>query len=262
MEKYGIKNLYQAALKAGTDMEILGIKYSAGDTLLYFDNIQEMVFNEDREEVAARGGWNNREHVIWEITHSIAASMNMGVINKLGYGLVNKVAPQHEVGRAINQIENVEVEDDTITLLHSIDTSKPIIVWEVEDGAIQHKILDFSVQDNTIILEEPIENNVLVDYWYQYDSGYDILSIGKKDINGYLQFVGKFYYTDEYSGVNKTGLIEIPQLRISSNFDLRFGRNTNPFISVLNFEAIPNGDRGDGKAVEIIYLDSDIDADI
>ena len=75
MEKYGIKNLYQAALKAGTDMEILGIKYSAGDTLLYFDNIQEMVFNEDREEVAARGGWNNREHVIWEILIKLHPNM-------------------------------------------------------------------------------------------------------------------------------------------------------------------------------------------
>ena len=262
MEKYGIKNLYQASLKTCNDMEILGIKYSAGDTLLYFDNIQEMVFNEDREEVAARGGWNNREHVIWEITHSVAASMNMGVINKLGYGLVNKVAPQHSEGRAINQVENKEVDGVTIEVLHSIDDSRPITIWEVENGAIQHKILDFLVSGNTITLEEEISNNVLVDYWYQYNTGYDILPIGKKDINGYLQFVGKFYYTDEYSGVNKTGLIEIPQLRISSNFDLRFGRNTNPFISVLNFEAIPNGIRGDGKAIEIIYLDSDIDAEI
>lgn len=262
MEKYGIKNLYQASLKTCNDMEILGIEYSAGDTLLYFDNIQEMVFNEDREEVAARGGWNNREHVIWEITHSVAASMNMGVINKLGYGLVNKVAPQHSEGRAINQVENREVNGVTIEVLHSIDDSRPITIWEVENGAIQHKILDFLVSGNTITLEEEISNNVLVDYWYQYNTGYDILPIGKKDINGYLQFVGKFYYTDEYSGVNKTGLIEIPQLRISSNFDLRFGRNTNPFISVLNFEAIPNGIRGDGKAIEIIYLDSDIDAEI
>lgn len=262
MEKYGIKNLYQASLKTCNDMEILGIEYSAGDTLLYFDNIQEMVFNEDREEVAARGGWNNREHVIWEITHSVAASMNMGVINKLGYGLVNKVAPQHSEGRSINQVENREVNGVTIEVLHSIDDSRPITIWEVENGAIQHKILDFLVSGNTITLEEEISNNVLVDYWYQYNTGYDILPIGKKDINGYLQFVGKFYYTDEYSGVNKTGLIEIPQLRISSNFDLRFGRNTNPFISVLNFEAIPNGIRGDGKAIEIIYLDSDIDAEI
>ena len=262
MEKYGIKNLYQASLKTCNDMKILGTQYSAGDTLLYFDNIQEMVFNEDREEVAARGGWNNREHVIWEITHSIAASINMGVVNKLGYGLINKVAPKHEEGRAINQIENREVVNSRITLLHSIDDSKPIVVWRVANGAIQNKILDFSVSGDTITLGESINDNVLVDYWYQYSTGYDILSIGKKDINGYLQFVGKFYYTDEYSGVNKTGLIEIPQLRISSNFDLRFGRNTNPFISVLNFEAIPNGIRGDGKAIEIIYLDSDIDADI
>ena len=262
MEKYGIKNLYQASIKAGTDMIILGNEYKAGDTLLYFDNIQEMVFNEDKGEVAARGGWNNREHVIWEITHSIAVSMNMGVINKLGYGLVNKVAPQHDESRSINQIENREVNAGRIELLHSIDTAKPVVVWLVQNGAIQHKILDFSVADNTITLEEDIEDNVLVDYWYQYDTGFEVLSIGKKDINGYLQFVGKFYYTDEYSGVNKTGLIEIPQLRISSDFDLRFGRNTNPFISVLNFEAIPNGVRGDGKALEIIYLDRDIDADI
>ena len=262
MEKYGIKNLYQAAIKTCNDIKILGTNYKAGDTLLYFDNIQEMVFNEDREEVAARGGWNNREHVIWEITHSISCSMNMGVINKLGYGLVNKVAPVYAEGRSINQIENCEVEGTAIHLLHFVDASKPVVIWEVQNGAIQNKILDFTIDDNTINLEESINNNVLVDYWYQYTTGYELLSIGKKDINGYLQFVGKFYYTDEYSGVNKTGLIEIPQLRISSDFALRFGRNTNPFISVLNFEAIPNGVRGDGKAIEIIYLDKDIDAEI
>ena len=136
-----------------------------------------------------------------------------------------------------------------------------IAVLEVMAAMEQLGDLDTN-NDNTITLEEDIENNVLVDYWYKYDTGFEILSIGKKDINGYLQFVGKFYYTDEYSGVNKTGLIEIPQLRISSDFDLRFGRNTNPFISVLNFEAIRNGVRGDGKALEIIYLDRDIDADI
>lgn len=262
MEKYGVKNLYQASLKTCNDIEILGREYKAGDTLLYFDNIQEMVFNEDKEEVAARGGWNNREHVIWEITHSVNASLNMGVINKLGYGLINKAMPQEGDTRLINQIENCEVNNGSIQLLHTIDTSKEVVVWEVENGALKDKILDFSIDGDTINLEEDINNNVLVDYWYLYDTGYEILSIGKKDINGYLQFVGKFYYTDEYSGVNKTGLIEIPQLRISSDFNLRFGRNTNPFVSVLNFEAIPNGIRGDGKAIEIIYLDRDIDAEI
>ena len=89
----------------------------------------------------------------------------------------------------------------------------------------------------------------------------EIVNVGQKDLNGYLMFVGKFRYTDEYTAVQKTGLIEIPRLRINSNFAINLGRNTNPLVSALQFQAIPLGSREQATTVSVSYLDEDIDGD-
>ena len=117
------------------------------------------------------------------------------------------------------------------------------------------------MQDDTLILEDT-DIDVLVTYWYDVDIDYQTVDVGAKDFNGYLKFVGKFYYTDENTSNRKTGIIEIPKLLIQSNFNLNFGRNTSPLISVLQFAVIPDGSRYKRKSIQVTYLDDDIDADI
>ena len=260
--KSGIRDIYQASIKTLTPLVIGGRNYPAGATLLYFNNIQELSFTEDKESVYAHGGWNDRNLVEWEITHFINCAINLGVVSKLGYGLINKTSLQEGEDLYINQIENLEADEGRIETLHPIDSSKPISIFTVVNGSADEEILEFTVEGNTIILGNSFDGTVIVDYWYYYQNGLSTIDIGRRDLNGFLMFTGKFYYVDEYTGVRKTGLIEIPKLRIESDFSIRLGRNTNPFISILNFEAIPDGERGKGIALKIHYLNEDLDADL
>ena len=262
MDKSGIKDIYQATIKTLSPLTINGQQYKAGDTLFYFDNIQELSFTEDKESVYAHGGWNDRNLVEWEIMHAINCSINVGVLSPIEYGVVNKTLAKKSTALSVNQIENLEVDGTTILTYHSIDSTKPVRVWSVVNGSADTEILDFTVDDDTIILENEYDGNVLVDYWFNYQSNLTTLNIGQRDLNGFLMFTGKFYYVDEFTGVRKTGLIEIPKLRIESDFSIRLGRNTNPFISILNFQAIPDGERGKGIALKMHYLDIDLDADL
>lgn len=262
MNKNGIREIYQATIKTLNPITIADKQYAAGDTLLYFDNIQELSFDENKDSIYAHGGWNDRNLIEWEITHSINCAINLGVVSQLGYGLINKTSLQKGEDLYINQIENLEANEGYLITLHSIDNSRPISIFTVVNGSADEEILEFTVEGNTIILGNGFDGSVIVDYWYHYENGFSTIDIGHRDLNGFLMFTGKFYYVDEYTGARKTGLIEIPKLRIESDFSIRLGRNTNPFISILNFEAIPDGERGSGIALKIHYLNEDLDADI
>ena len=262
MSKYGIKDLYQCILRTTIPLTIGNRTYAAGETLLFFDNIQEVAFQEDISSFDATGGWNNRPLIHWEYTRGVRGALNVGVINKVAYGILNAFPLKESTGVLIHQIENLPCDSGVIECKHHIDISMPVKVWDVQGGAAGKEFLDFNIADATIKLNNESENNVLVDYWYQYQDKVQTIEVGNKDLNGYLEFTGKFYYVDEYSGVRKTGLIKIPQMRIESGFSIRLGRNANPVISTLSFQAVPNGARGDGKALEILYLDEDIDAEI
>lgn len=259
--KYGIKNLYQASIKVLYPMDIMGFHYDAGDTLLYFDDIQEISFLENKNIAYARGGFNNKNYIVWESTSGIDCVLNMGTISPLSFGLANGSVVKKGENKSINQFERYYVSDDgKIVTKHTIDETKKVNIYELENDRRKRKILDFSVSDNTIILTEK-NIDILVDYYFNYESKSEIINVGQKDLNGYLMFVGKFRYTDEYTAVEKTGILEIPQLRINSNFQINLGRNINPLLTYLQFEAIPVGQRHSSKTVIITYLDEDIDGD-
>ena len=262
MSKYGIKELYQGMLKATTPIEIFGKVYNPNETILLFDNIQSINFNENNSIVNATGGWNNIPLVTWNITNEITGQLNVGIVSKKEYGIMNNTKLQSAAPpMLINQIEEHSCNGMQITVFHPIDTNNPVKVFKIIENNLE-EILDFTIQDSTIKLEEEIYDNILVDYWFQYQSTSELIEIGRKDINGYLMFTGKFYYVDEFTGVRKTGLIEIPRFSIEGNFSIRLGRNANPFISTLNFKGIPSRERRDGVAVKISYLDEDLDAEI
>jgi hypothetical protein len=262
MEKNSIRELYQGIFKISTPMVIDGKNYLEDDTLLFFNNIQEITFGEDILQKESRGGWNNRSLVNWTMTKEVSASLNVGVINNLTYGLLNSNKIKSFETKSISQIENKEVINKRIKCNHPIDITKSISLYKIINGTTEDKILDYSIENDTIILDRDISNNVLVDYWYNYTDSGKYIEIGNRDLNGYLKFTGKFYYVDEFSGVRKTGLLEIPRLRINGSFNIRLGRNISPIISNLNFQAIPVGDRESSYAIKISYLNEDIDSEI
>jgi hypothetical protein len=102
----------------------------------------------------------------------------------------------------------------------------------------------------------------LVDYYYEYDNGYDIISFGNSLISGYLSLEGKTRVKDDITGQVKTGIIKIPKLKLLSNLSMRLGNDAVPQVGHLDAVAVPTGARGEKKVMEIIFLNDDIDSDM
>ena len=68
MENYGTKELYDLRLKATFPMEIGNKRYEVGETILSFNDILIINFDELKSRVSARGGKKNKPRVTWEDT--------------------------------------------------------------------------------------------------------------------------------------------------------------------------------------------------
>lgn len=102
----------------------------------------------------------------------------------------------------------------------------------------------------------------MVDCYYEYDNGCDILSVGNPLTNGYLSFEGKTRVKDDITGQVKTGIIRIPKLKLLSNLSMRLGNDGVPLVGRLDAVAVPTGNRGSKKVMELLFLNDDIDSDM
>jgi hypothetical protein len=123
------------------------------------------------------------------------------------------------------------------------------------------KITNFSCSGNRITLDEPYKS-IIVDYSYEYDGGYKDLIVGRTFTNGYLSLEGKTRVKDDITGHTKTGIIKIPKLKLMSDLSIRLGKDASPTVGRLNAVAVPDGQRGNKKVMEIIFLNDDIDSDM
>lgn len=256
---FSLKDIYDGALMAGTDMSLGSKFFSKGDTILSFDDIQALNLTEQNSKTDSRGGWNNAPLVGWEITSEAYGSISVGTISKFGMAILNNTELKKEsYPYLIRETEEGCTNGKGEFILKFVpEASKPISIFLLEEGSKSPEILDYSIDENTLKIEN-VYSDILVEYWFYYEDPVDMISIGEKDLNGYLSFVGKFHYTDERTLVKKTGIVEIPKLRILSDFQIRLGRSINPLISNLSFQAIPVGDRHRAKTINLFYLDSDI----
>jgi hypothetical protein len=157
----------------------------------------------------------------------------------------------------ISSREVVETnENGKVQLKH--DIVEPVFVYDKETG---NKIVDFTVLDDALLLKEPYRT-VIVDYSYQYDGGYRDITVGRAFTYGYLSLEGKTRVKDDITGQIKTGIIRIPKLKLMSDLSIRLGRDAMPTVGRLNAVAVPSGQRGNKKVMEIIFLNDDIDSDM
>lgn len=87
-QNFGTKELYQVALKANSDMNFGYRKITTGEPVLYFDKVDMAQLNEMARAIAAKGGWGNMPHVIWEDRSEMSFSLDDGVMNQIGMGLI------------------------------------------------------------------------------------------------------------------------------------------------------------------------------
>jgi hypothetical protein len=77
----GMKELYEVTLKTTYPIEVNGKKFDVGETVARFDKIQLGSFVENKNFLAARGGYENAPRVWWEETKEVAVTIVQGVFS-------------------------------------------------------------------------------------------------------------------------------------------------------------------------------------
>ena len=254
------KELYEVSLKSTLPIEVSGTKIEAGETIASFDKIQIANFQEIKSVASANGGWDNRAHIFWETTKEVKINFSQGIFSKIQLALMTNAQLVNNEGEQIipiNKREEFE-SDEYGKVVVGRTLREPVFVY---DKATGKKITGWTSTTDSIMLNEAYKS-VIVDYWYDYDNGCQIMTVGRPLTQGYLSLVGKMRVKDDITGKVRTGIIKIPKLRLMSDLSMRVGSDAIPQVGRLDAVAVPEGGRGQSKIMEIIFLNDDIDADM
>lgn len=140
---------------------------------------------------------------------------------------------------SINRREQVETDENGIATT-KYELSYPIFVYDVKTG---EKLTDWTNNGNQLFTSSAYRD-IIVDYCYNYDNGYEIISFGTALTNGFFSLEGKTRVKDDITGQVKTGLIKIPKLKLLSNLSMRLGNDAIPQVGRLDAVAVPTGPKG------------------
>lgn len=258
---FSFKELYDVSLKATYPMEINGRKYEIGEVVTTFDRIQIANFNEIKLRAAATGGFDNRAHVIWEDTKQIDFTFSQGIFSKTQLGMLgNSRLLVREPNSIISIAKRQELEiDENGKIELKEEPVGTIFVYNAETG---ERLREFGVEGKTLVFNKIKYLDVVVDYNYNYTKGGTDMILGRRLISGYLYLEGKTRVKEDITGIDKTGIIRIPRLKLMSDLSIRLGSNANPVIANFRASGFPIGDKGNKKVMELIFLNYDIDSDM
>ena len=256
----GFKDLYDVVLKTTYPIELDGRTIEAGEVIALFDKVMIANFDEKKNFISAKGGYDNRAHVWWEETKEIRISLAQGVFSKTHFALMTNAHLAKEDGKSIIPVfcrEEIEAGANGVVILQHMPVGQ-VFVYNKKTG----EKIDHYISESTISTSLPAFTTVIVDYYYNYDNGYSIFTIGRALTNGYLSLEGKTRVKDDITGQVITGIITIPKLKLMSNLSMRLGQDAIPVMGRLDAVAIPTGTRGQKKLMELVFLNDDIDSDM
>ena len=259
--EFGLQELYSVQIKSTYPIEIKGKEIAAGEVIAAFDKVQIANFNEIHKEVAAQGGYQNRKLVIWNRTEGVNLIFTRGIFSKTQLALMNnsRLISLNENQR-IRIAQRDELETDSegkITLTH-VPIDSWIFVYNKETG---EKLTGLSMVDEKTLQTSLVYKDVVVDYEYGYDNGIDVSFIGEDIFEGYVTLEGRTRIKDDITGETHTAIIYIPKLKITSDFNLTLGQNAQPVVGKFSGTALSVGNEKQLRALEIYFLDEDIDRD-
>lgn len=255
------KELYDVALKTTYPIEVNGRSIDIGETVAAFDKIQLGGFDENKSFVTAHGGFDDRAIIWWEETKEVSITLTQGVFSKTHLALMTNAKLITNEGQnfvMINCREALETDDSGIVYTKH-PMSEPVFVYDGETGA---RIYGAEIANRSVILADTPYHNIVVDYYYKYDNKFSVLNVGTPLTTGYLALEGKTRVKDDITGQVTTGIIRIPKLKLLSTLSMRLGQDAVPMTGRLKAVAVPAGERGRKKVMEMIFLSDEIDSDM
>ena len=260
--EFGLKELYDVTLKATYPIEMAGRIFEPGEVIARFDKIQLANFKEITSRASAKGGYDNRAHIMWEDPREIQLNFTQGIFSNRQFALLsnsNLIIHQSEDGVKVpghyfgESSENGEIfvgrEQISEVFVYNAKTFERILPKEI------------NLEKGEIIIDLPY-CEVEVDFYYNYQDKSTRCVIGQKLIQGYLQFEGKSRVKDDITGKTHTAILRIPRLKLVSDLSMRLGREAAPVSANFNAIGLPTGERGSKKIMELLFLNDDVDADM
>ena len=259
-EQLGSFKLFeQVHLKATQNIEINGKHFSPGETIALFDKISISGFSEARQYVTAHGGYGDRNHVFWDTTRELRLNFTQGVFSTTQFSILNN-AKMFEVEEdeplLVTIVEQLESNEDGI-ITTKYEPVDEIFIYDKETG----EKLEWTQDGSSLTIEDSYKD-VILKYRYNYDGGAQVVRIGQRAFNGFLELEGKTRVKDDTSGLITTGIIKIPQLKLMSGLSIRLGAQANPVVGKFDAVCVPVGSRNSSYVVEFQFLNNDIDSDI
>lgn len=263
MEDYfGIKELYDVSLRATFPISIKGKTYQENEAILKFNKIQLAPLSENKVRTYASGGYGNERLIDWEKTTEVSFAVSEGVISEIGLAILsNSQLAEKKQGEIISVPFSEKLETDEegkLELKYPPFNDNTLFIYDLET---MEKITSYEVNEKELTLKDAFKT-VIIDYTFPYEEKAEIFSIGKRLINGYLKLDGKMRLKDDSDGHIKTGIIEIPRIKLMSDLSMRLGDDASPYVYRFQFSGFPVGERGNQYVCKIIVLDNEIDCDL
>ena len=256
----GFKELYDVTLKATYNIEVGGRRIEPGEVIAIFDKIQLAQFNEIKSWISANGGFNNRTRVVWNDTKEMKVSFTQGVFSQSQMALlINSKLAKSGTQEVLFIHKREQLECNESSQIELMFVPRKPFVYNTETG---EKITVLKQDGNILTINAAPFKNVIVDYEYGYTNEYQTFSIGTNLTDGYLSFTAKTRIKDDVTGQVKTGIINIPKLKLMSDLSMVLGQNASPQMGKFDAVAFPVGNKGSQVVMEFIMLDDDIDSDM
>ena len=256
-DNFGIKELYDVQIKAIFPIEIGDRTYEAGETILRFNKIQVGALDERKNRRTARGGFGNTRLIDWENTDEVSFVLSEGIISKTGLALLSNsilTKTDEDKGLIVPYSQTLESNKNGMIVTRYQPIIESLFIYNKNNG---QKIKPLEVKENIIYIEENF-TDVIVDYNFNYTNKSENYFIGKRLLNGYLKLEGKIRLRDDEDGHVKTGIVEIPKIKIMNDLKMRLGRDANPYVYQFNIIGVPVGARNDRYVCKIDILDTEL----
>lgn len=259
--EYSLKELYDVLIKATSIIEVGDKVVEPGEVIAAFDKIELANFQEVKALVTAHGGFHDRARVFWDTTKELNLNFTQGIFSnsQLALMLNSKLIDSAEdEERLLSQRETLQADEyGQITLKYTPE--EYLYVYDINTN---QRITEYIAITSKTIGGLEWGTNYLVDYGHWYNKHFSTFKIGTALTNGFLTFEGKTRVKDDITGAPRTGVLFIPKLKLMSGLSMRLGTNASPVVGQLAAKAIPIGSNGNERAMELIFLDDDIDSDI
>lgn len=258
-QEFSFKELYDVTLKATFPIEAEGVEIEKGEVIAAFDKIQIANFKEVKDYATAHGGFDDTPRVFWESTKEVRLNFTQGIFSKIQLALMtnsNLVKTKSFQPIILTKRESIESNEKGKFKLSEKPIGKVFIYFK--DGK---RNFDFGIDGDTYITNYPF-TDFIVDYEYEYKEKSTRMVVGQRLTNGYLSLQGRTRVKDSVTGKVKTGIINIPKLKLMSELSMRLGEKADPLLGHLDAIAYPTGPRNNPMVMELIFLDDDIDSDM